>query len=190
MGTFARDVTSPVDVLPLPFATVTSRSQFFSPKNRPRQAFSEARSASFSSPRDFVLPGRTRSLSSIWDPLWLRKISGEAIKGNSFSRHTFLFGRRNPRFESCNRETEKVPLKDKPIYIHFFIGDCDWFISEYDGEDLFFGYAIIGNPIFAEWGYISFTELKGVMVPPGFEVDCELFDLPLRASEIEEIKIY
>jgi hypothetical protein len=33
-------------------------------------------------------------------------------------------------------ETEKIPLKDKPIYIHFFVGDCDWFISEYDGEDL------------------------------------------------------
>jgi hypothetical protein len=32
-------------------------------------------------------------------------------------------------------ETEKVPLKEKPIYIHFFIGNCDWFISEYDGED-------------------------------------------------------
>ena len=45
MGTFVRGVPSPVDVLPLPFPTVTSRSQFFSPKNRPRQAFSEARSA-------------------------------------------------------------------------------------------------------------------------------------------------
>ena len=56
-------------------------------------------------------------------------------------------------------------------------------------KTLFFGYAIIGNPAFAEWGYISFTELKGVRVPPGFEVDCELFDPPLRASEIEEIKI-
>lgn len=73
-------------------------------------------------------------------------------------------------------ETEKVPLKDKPIYVHFFIGDCDWFISEYDSEDLFFGYAIIGNPAFAEWGYISFTELKQIRIPPGIEVDCELFD--------------
>ena len=45
MGTFARDVPSPVDVLPLPFPTVTYRSQFFPPKNRPHQAFSEARSA-------------------------------------------------------------------------------------------------------------------------------------------------
>ena len=84
-------------------------------------------------------------------------------------------------------ETEKVPLKDKPIYIHFFIGDCDWFISEYDGEDLFFGYAIIGNPAFAEWGYMSFTELKLIKVPPGIEVDRELFDPPLKASEIKEI---
>ena len=87
-------------------------------------------------------------------------------------------------------ETEKVPLKDKPIYIHFFIGDCDWFISEYDGEDLFFGYAIIGNPAFAEWGYISFTELKQIRIPPGIEVDCEIFDPPLKASEIEEISTH
>jgi hypothetical protein len=46
-------------------------------------------------------------------------------------------------------------------------------MSEYDGEDLFFGYAIIGNPAFAEWGYISFNELKQIRIPPGIEVDCE-----------------
>ena len=61
-------------------------------------------------------------------------------------------------------ETEKLPLKDEPIYIHFFIGGCDWFISGYDGKDLFFGYAIIGNPIFAEWGYVSFGELKQIRI--------------------------
>ena len=38
-------------------------------------------------------------------------------------------------------ETEKSPLKDKPIYFHFFIGVCDWFVSEYDGEDLFLAMA-------------------------------------------------
>jgi hypothetical protein len=27
------------------------------------------------------------------------------------------------------------------------------------------------------------------IIPPGIEVDCELFDPPLRASEIEEIRI-
>jgi hypothetical protein len=34
-------------------------------------------------------------------------------------------------------ETENIPLKDKIIHMHFFIGGCDWFIAEYDGEDLF-----------------------------------------------------
>jgi hypothetical protein len=28
-------------------------------------------------------------------------------------------------------------------------------------------YAIIGNPEFAEWGYISFTKLKNIKIPPG-----------------------
>jgi hypothetical protein len=87
-------------------------------------------------------------------------------------------------------ETEKIPLNDKPIYIHFFIGACDWFISEYDGEGLFFGYAIIGDSRFAEWGYVSFTELKQIKVPPGIKVDCEVFDTSLKASEIEEINIH
>jgi len=57
-------------------------------------------------------------------------------------------------------------------------------------EDLFFGHAIIGNPAFAEWGYISFRELKQIRIPPGIEVDCGLFDLPLKASEIEEMRIH
>jgi hypothetical protein len=84
----------------------------------------------------------------------------------------------------------QIKLKDKRNYLHCFIGRCEWFISEYDGEDLFFGYSIIGNRRFAEWGYISFTELKQIRVPPGIEVDCEFFDPPLKASEIEEINIH
>ncbi len=87
-------------------------------------------------------------------------------------------------------ETENTPLKDKPIHLHCFIGGCDWFISEYDGEDLFFGYAILGDPELAEWGYISFRELKQIRIPPGIEVDCEIFDPPRRASGIEKIEIY
>lgn len=46
-----------------------------------------------------------------------------------------------------------------------------------------------GNPVFTEWGYISFTELNQIRIPPGIEVDCELFEPPLKASEIEEIRI-
>jgi hypothetical protein len=86
-------------------------------------------------------------------------------------------------------ETENIPLKDKAIYLHFFIGDCDWFISEYDGGDLFFGYATLGEDMFGEWGYISFTEPKNIRIPPDIQAGCEFFDTPLKASEIEEIRI-
>lgn len=87
-------------------------------------------------------------------------------------------------------ETEDVSLSDTPIYLHFFIGGCDWYISEYDGEDLFFGYAILNNDFEnGEWGYISFEELKAIRIPPGFEIDCEVFDPPLKASEIKKIRV-
>ena len=69
-------------------------------------------------------------------------------------------------------ETERVPLKEKLIWLHFFIGGCDWYICEYDGEDLFWGYAILNGDLeMAEWGYVSFEELKGIKIPPGFEID-------------------
>ena len=55
---------------------------------------------------------------------------------------------------------KKIPLKDKIIHVHFFIGGYDWYIAEYDGDDLFGGYAILnGDTENAEWGYVSFKEL-------------------------------
>jgi len=33
-------------------------------------------------------------------------------------------------------ETENTPLKDKLIYLHFFIGACDWYIAEFDHQDI------------------------------------------------------
>jgi hypothetical protein len=62
-------------------------------------------------------------------------------------------------------ETEHIPLQDKLIHLHFFIGGCDWYIAEFDGEDLFWGFAILNDDFQnAEWGYISFSELKSIKV--------------------------
>ena len=83
-------------------------------------------------------------------------------------------------------ETEHISAEDKLIYLHFFIGGCDWFIAEYDGDDLFFGFAILNDYINAEWGYISFSELKDINVA-GFEIDCELDWKVRKASEIKRI---
>jgi len=87
-------------------------------------------------------------------------------------------------------ETEKVPLQDKLIHLHFFIGGCDWYVAEYDHEKrLFWGFAILNFDYQnAEWGYFSFDELREVNVS-GVEVDCELekFWRVRKACEIENI---
>ena len=87
-------------------------------------------------------------------------------------------------------QTENTLLKDKLIYLHFFIAGCDWYIAEYDGEDLFWGYAILNNDHQnAEWGYISFNELKKLKLK-WLEVDCETEDIwqARKSSEIKKIK--
>lgn len=86
-------------------------------------------------------------------------------------------------------ETENIPLPDKLIYLHFFIGSCDWYIAEFDGQDTFFGFACLGDPSNAEWGYVSFQELKEIQVQ-GIEIDCELENIwkIKKAREIELIR--
>jgi hypothetical protein len=88
-------------------------------------------------------------------------------------------------------ETEHIALEDKFIHLHFFIGGCDWYVAEFDGEDLFWGFAILNNDFQnAEWGYISFSELKSIKVGGWLEIDCELEDFwrVRKASEIEKIR--
>ena len=88
-------------------------------------------------------------------------------------------------------ETEKVPLREKLIYLHFFIAGCDWYVAEYDGEDLFWGFAILNSDYeMAEWGYISFSELKSIKLDGRLEIDCELEEYwkIRKASDIEKIR--
>ena len=86
-------------------------------------------------------------------------------------------------------ETEDIPPEEKLIYLHFFIGGSDWYIAEYDGEDTFFGYAILnGDTEMAEWGYVSFRELQELKIPPGIEVECEGFWEVKKARLVDKIK--
>jgi hypothetical protein len=86
-------------------------------------------------------------------------------------------------------QTEEVDLADKVIQAHFFLGNCDWYIVEYDGEDLLFGYAILGGDLeMGEWGYISFSELQKLKTPQGIEVDFDLYWKPVKAGEISAIR--
>lgn len=88
-------------------------------------------------------------------------------------------------------ETEHVPLKDKLIYLHFFIGGCDWYACEFDGTDIMWGFVIINNNLqYAEWGYISLSELKDIKIEY-LEVDCELTEYwSIRpACEVDKIRL-
>ena len=88
-------------------------------------------------------------------------------------------------------ETEQVPLKDVRVYLHCYLSDSDWFITEYDGDDLFFGYTILnGDTQCAEWGYISFSELKEIRIS-FMEVECESeSSWRIRpVSEVEKIRL-
>ncbi|MBP7654841.1 DUF2958 domain-containing protein, partial [Candidatus Dependentiae bacterium] len=44
---------------------------------------------------------------------------------------------------------ESVKTENAIIYLHFFIGGCDWYISEVSQEDfnIMFGYANLNDPI-------------------------------------------
>lgn len=89
-------------------------------------------------------------------------------------------------------ETESTPLKKKLIYLHFFMSNNDWFVAEFDGDDIFFGYVILnGDYLNAEWGYFSFNELLSINLG-GIEIDCELQEYwpPKPVFEIPKIRIY
>jgi len=89
-------------------------------------------------------------------------------------------------------ETENTPAREKLIHLHCFIAGCDWYIAEYDGEDIFWGFAILNEDYeMAEWGYISFSELKSIKLKGWLEVDCEIEEAwPVkRAIEVDKIRI-
>lgn len=92
--------------------------------------------------------------------------------------------RRLPRLYS----TENQPWEKTMIHEHFFLGRSDWYIAEYSPADrLFFGYAILNDDYeCAEWGYVSFDELREVNIR-GIEVDRDLHWRARPASEVEAI---
>jgi len=85
--------------------------------------------------------------------------------------------------------TEEVPLKEKIIWMHFFIGGCDWYVAEYDPESqIFFGFVILnGDYDNAEWGDFSLQELCDLKVK-FLEVDKDCHWIPKKAIEIEKIR--
>ena len=84
-------------------------------------------------------------------------------------------------------ETEDIPLKEKEIYLHFYYGTSDWYIAEYDGDNTFFGFVILNGDLeMAEWGNISFDELKSININ-GMQIENDFHWKVKKAIEIEDI---
>nr|WP_319393445.1 DUF2958 domain-containing protein [uncultured Desulfobacter sp.] len=85
--------------------------------------------------------------------------------------------------------TEHISTQDKVIHAHFFIGDSHWFMSEFDKQDLAFGYAILnGDFQMAEWGCFSINELKAINILGMFQVEYDVLWEPRPAKDVELIR--
>ena len=87
-------------------------------------------------------------------------------------------------------QTEEIPLKDKLVYLHFFIGNTDFYICEYNGSDTFWGFVILnGDYEMAEFGYINFQELRSIKANGWQEIDCDLHWKVRPTSHVKKICI-
>jgi hypothetical protein len=83
--------------------------------------------------------------------------------------------------------TEDTAAGEKVLHLHYFAAACDWWIAEYDpATGTAFGYACLGDPQNAEWGYVSLAHLEQVSVRSGFLiVERDLHWTPVRAADAD-----
>ena len=73
-------------------------------------------------------------------------------------------------------------IKDPIAHIKFFCpwNNWTWYITEFDGEDIFFG-NVIG--LETELGYFSLSELRSIRGPGGLKIERDLHFTPKPLSK-------
>ena len=85
--------------------------------------------------------------------------------------------------------TEHISIQDKMIHAHFYLGESHWFIAEYDDVDTMFGFCILNGDLeMAEWGYVSFQDLKDINVLGLYQVQYDVYWTPKPAGQVELIQ--
>jgi len=83
-------------------------------------------------------------------------------------------------------ETDGIPLAEKIVHLHYFVGGADWFITELDpatGEAFGWAEIVSGG---GEWGYVSLPELATLTVGP-LVVERDLHWSPKPCGEVARI---
>lgn len=86
--------------------------------------------------------------------------------------------------------TESTPAEDKVICARLFAlaSAATWYIAEFDpDEKVAFGFADLGDPTCAEWGYISVAELEALRWLGVPRVELDAYFSPKRFGEIKEL---
>ena len=106
------------------------------------------------------------------------------------------------------KQLQKIPnlysqenVKDKKIYMKFFVGPYTWYVAEINHETtptgytpytLFFTYKVDERTQEGSWGYTPLDYLLNFRIGP-FEVDRDLYEVtvysPKKMSEIKRLKI-
>lgn len=87
--------------------------------------------------------------------------------------------------------TESTPAEDKVVCARLFAlaSAATWYLVEYDPQDgLAFGYADLGDPGSAEWGYISITELELLRWLGVPRVELDLHFTPTKFGDLKEVQ--
>ena len=74
--------------------------------------------------------------------------------------------------------------KDPIVQVKLFhpLGQAAWYLTEFDGEDLAFGFCIIQE---SELGYVSMQELKDLNIG-GLKIERDTSFTPKKLSEIKK----
>lgn len=87
--------------------------------------------------------------------------------------------------------TESTPAEDKTIHARLFAlaSAATWYVAEFDPEHcLAFGYADLGDPTCAEWGYISVAELESLRWLGIPRVELDLHFTPTKFADLKEVQ--
>lgn len=73
---------------------------------------------------------------------------------------------------------------DPIVHVKFFTpwSNWTWYVTEFDGEDIFFGY-VVGFD--SELGYFSLSELESIKGPYGLKIERDLYFTPKPLSEVK-----
>lgn len=97
------------------------------------------------------------------------KAQQEYLKATNYAEHEDIL---NELAENASK-LKSSSGGDQTMYLHYFYGNMDWYVSEYDKENAtLYGFANIGDDLNAEFGsrYVSeLTETKGIELDFYFE---------------------